>query len=140
VETSGGTDRRGVVEDRWRRAVGWTSELLSRRAAARDSIQLREMVGGWQQLGETGSRRARDGRALGEGRHRTGRDGGSMAEDRARGGAGPNLSGVKYGGRSICPVHREGEVSGGGSYKVFTNGWIPILCPIRVACTQAASA
>jgi hypothetical protein len=69
-----------------------------------------------------------------------GRDGGSMAEDWTRGGAGPNLSGVKYGARSICPVHREGEVSGGSSYKVFTNGWIHKLCLIRVACTQAASA
>jgi hypothetical protein len=77
-----------VADDRWRRAVGRTGEGWQRTGGdgqwdgqvsccpdgrqLRDSIQLREMGGGWQQLGETGSRRARDGRALGEGRRRTG--------------------------------------------------------------------
>jgi hypothetical protein len=60
-----------------------------------------------------------------------------MVEDWARGGVGPNLSGAKYGSRLFCPIRREGEVSGGGTYKVFTSGWIPILRPICVACTLA---
>jgi hypothetical protein len=56
----GGTDRRGVVEDRWRRAVGWTSELLSRRAAAKG--QHTTARDGWG-MAATG----RDGVETGEG-------------------------------------------------------------------------
>jgi hypothetical protein len=54
VETGGGTDRRGVAEDRWRRVVGWTSELQSKRAAAEGQhTTVRARGGGRQQLSET---------------------------------------------------------------------------------------